>query len=644
MNNKYEKLSLKNFKGISDYFEYQKNSYKEKLKNDIPSNRAARYEKNYYDDFNDNLEENVEYIHIEAPEYDYSAGPVLEVKEYSIGPDGSVREEVDINDIFVVSDEEARRAAELQRLYNTNGITYRFNRGIAVIGKDGKKVEDVFDGTSKHHATSLVRIAKEDFNIEVTFSGIASDIASAVEAGDKGLTSMFYEGNGCMIFIPEDLTVETIDAMIEEIEPRDDFIFTIVRTFDKFRENLTADQLLEFLRKLKATKEKQQEQTPEQPREENDKLSVNEYINRLLKFLEENNMSLLEYYRNIGRIYKTKEESYLPDFEKQNPFIDENDIKLLVESEDNMIIEYFARATFKVVNLNIIEDKKQHVTTSGEYTGNPEPKKKEEDTPSEELVSMIQETEEEIIEDISFDNLDDLDGYVVINDDSNINIYTYSKEDKTVLNDRVTYNAKEYNLRNGYYVSIDQFLASISEKYSDGNISFVTENGEEKGIDAITNELSNFCIDQGGISLENEGKEKLFINRRDLRLFMKKYKVKYVKSELKEENMIYRTKESIFLSGAYPSNLKLFYDDYIADKKDLFKLINLFIIETLTQGGVKDYNTLKRDILNVYGYQYIFLFRDLEAIGLLKEKEVLKNLALPSKNFPFLFNFCLYFY
>ena len=543
MNNKYEKLSLKNFKGISDYFEYQKNSYKEKLKNDIPSNRAARYEKKY-DDFNYNtLDNGVEYIHIDVPEYDYSAGPVLEVKEYSVGPDGSVREEieeVDINDIFVVSDEEARRAAELQRLYNTNGITYRFNRGISVIGKDGKKIEDVFDGTNKHHATSLVRIAKEDFNIEVTFSGIASDIASAVEAGDKGLTSMFYEGNGCMIFIPEDLTVETIDAMIEEIEPRDDFIFTIVRTFDKFRENLTADQLLEFLRKLKATKEKQQEQTPEQPREENDKLSVNEYINKLLKFLEENNMSLLEYYRNIGRIYKAKEESYLPDFEKQNPFIDENDIKLLVESEDNMIIEYFARAMFKVVNLNIIEDKKQHVTTSGEYTGNPEQKKEEENNTSDELISMIQETEEEIIEDISFDNLDDLDGYVVINDDNNINIYTYSKEDKTVLNDRVTYNAKEFNLKEGYYVSIDQFLASISEKYSDGNISFVTDDGTEKNLDVIAGELSDFCIDQGGISQEIDEQENLFINRRDLRSFMNKYKVKYTKKKENEENIIIR--------------------------------------------------------------------------------------------------------
>ena len=153
---------------------------------------------------------------------------------------------------------------------------------------------------------------------------------------------------------------------------------------------------------------------------------------------------------------------------------------------------------------------------------------------------MIQETEEEIIEDISFDNLDDLDGYVVINDDNNINIYTYSKEDKTVLNDRVTYNAKKFNLKEGYYVSIDQFLASISEKYSDGNISFVTDDGTEKNLDVIAGELSDFCIDQGGISQEIDEQENLFINRRDLRSFMNKYKVKYTKKKENEENIIIR--------------------------------------------------------------------------------------------------------
>ena len=105
-----------------------------------------------------------------------------------------------------------------------------------------------------------------------------------------------------------------------------------------------------------------------------------------------------------------------------------------------------------------------------------------------------------------------------------------------------------------------------------------------------------------------------------------KFMTKFINENHKEENMVYRAKESIFLSGSIPNNIKLFYDDYITDKKDLIRLLNLFIIETMTQGGVKDYNLLKRDILNVYGYQNIFLFRDLETIGLLKEKVTLKKL------------------
>lgn len=105
-----------------------------------------------------------------------------------------------------------------------------------------------------------------------------------------------------------------------------------------------------------------------------------------------------------------------------------------------------------------------------------------------------------------------------------------------------------------------------------------------------------------------------------------KFMTKFINENHKEENMVYRAKESIFLSGSIPNNIKLFYDDYITDKRDLIKLLNLFIIETLTQGGVKDYNLIKRDILNVYGYQNIFLFRDLETIGLLKEKVTLKKL------------------
>lgn len=49
-------------------------------------------------------------------------------------------------------------------------------------------------------------------------------------------------------------------------------------------------------------------------------------------------------------------------------------------------------------------------------------------------------------------------------------------------------------------------------------------------------------------------------------------------------------------------------------KKRFFKLINLFILESLTQGYIRDFATFKRDILNIYGYQNILLLRDLEKL------------------------------
>ena len=88
----------------------------------------------------------------------------------------------------------------------------------------------------------------------------------------------------------------------------------------------------------------------------------------------------------------------------------------------------------------------------------------------------------------------------------------------------------------------------------------------------------------------------------------------------------YIKNEIILLTGPKPPNLHLYYEDYISDKKDLNKILKLMVIESLTQGGVKNYNSIKRDILNIYGYQKIFLFRDLEHLGWLKEKKYIKNL------------------
>ena len=80
------------------------------------------------------------------------------------------------------------------------------------------------------------------------------------------------------------------------------------------------------------------------------------------------------------------------------------------------------------------------------------------------------------------------------------------------------------------------------------------------------------------------------------------------------------------LSGELPNNLHNYYDEHLCEQKDLFLLIRLMVLESLTQNGIKDYQKLKREILNIYGFQNIFLFRDLEKLEWLKEKQILKSI------------------
>ena len=85
---------------------------------------------------------------------------------------------------------------------------------------------------------------------------------------------------------------------------------------------------------------------------------------------------------------------------------------------------------------------------------------------------------------------------------------------------------------------------------------------------------------------------------------------------LNEPNHLkYIEKEQLLLSGDLPNNLHEFYDELLFEKRDLNGLIRLMILESLTQNGIKNYYNLKREILNIFGYQYIFLLRDLETLG-----------------------------
>jgi len=157
-----------------------------------------------------------------------------------------------------------------------------------------------------------------------------------------------------------------------------------------------------------------------------------------------------------------------------------------------------------------------------------------------------------------------------------------------------------------HYLDVNNYLNKITEYFKDiAN----KKNSSLEELSKQTQELKVFMT---------EIKEPLSINKK---IF------KYIIGNIaNDEDLLFTKMEQILLAGEFPPNLHLFYDDYICNKLDLNKLLRLMAIESLTQGGIQDYNIIKRDILNIYGYQNIFLFRDFEELGWLKGKTYIKNL------------------
>ena len=113
-----------------------------------------------------------------------------------------------------------------------------------------------------------------------------------------------------------------------------------------------------------------------------------------------------------------------------------------------------------------------------------------------------------------------------------------------------------------------------------------------------------------------------FVSKLKNDLFIAENLINYVVDILFEsEHQKYTSKEQPLLSGGVPPDLYAYYDEFLSEKKDLKSLIKLMIIESLTQNGIQGYQKLKREMLNIFGFEKIFLFRDLEVLGWLKEKQ-----------------------
>ena len=64
-------------------------------------------------------------------------------------------------------------------------------------------------------------------------------------------------------------------------------------------------------------------------------------------------------------------------------------------------------------------------------------------------------------------------------------------------------------------------------------------------------------------------------------------------------------------------------EDLIASQYPPFRVLRLLCLQSLTSGGIKasKYEPLKREVVQTYGYEYLFVLQNLEKIGFLRKKE-----------------------
>ena len=88
-------------------------------------------------------------------------------------------------------------------------------------------------------------------------------------------------------------------------------------------------------------------------------------------------------------------------------------------------------------------------------------------------------------------------------------------------------------------------------------------------------------------------------------------------------NKFYLNFEQSMLVGDYPDKLNDFIDDEIGKKADKYNILKIICLESIIQGGIRYriYDQIKKDFLNIYGYNNIFLWHNLEKMDILKTQD-----------------------
>ena len=85
----------------------------------------------------------------------------------------------------------------------------------------------------------------------------------------------------------------------------------------------------------------------------------------------------------------------------------------------------------------------------------------------------------------------------------------------------------------------------------------------------------------------------------------------------------YQNFEKSLLKGELSNKLHDFIEDELSKKANEYNLLKIICLESIIHSGIKYkvYEQIKKDFLNIYGYQEIFLWHNLEKMEILKQQD-----------------------
>ena len=123
--------------------------------------------------------------------------------------------------------------------------------------------------------------------------------------------------------------------------------------------------------------------------------------------------------------------------------------------------------------------------------------------------------------------------------------------------------------------------------------------------------------------LNKENKEKLTKEKKIEKNFLNNHIniLEYItKKQVTPIYKFYYNFEKILLKGESNNKIFDFIDDEMSKKADEYNLLRILCLECAIRSGIKNkiLEQIKKDFLNIYGYDKLFLLKNLEKVGLLK--------------------------